>query len=136
MSLLCLRDELLDGAAHKLRAEVDGDILFFLSRTVCSVILPFSGVLFTSPYTLWMCAHFSSAMGIPASWTRMAQDATFANAESIFHEIIMEFARAPLMLPLTWKMHRDHRVHMIHYTHQKAMKHHADWIADLIANEK
>lgn len=150
-SLFVLRDDLLDNAARKLRAEVDGDVAYIFSTTFFNAIFPSSGLLITPAYTLSMCKRFSSAMGIVVSGTmvaKVAKDATVASAESAFIEIITEEGvkivsqevattfiipvpgAALLVMPYKWLWHREQRSHMINFTHQKAKKYHTDWIVN------
>lgn len=144
--LFVLRDDLLNNAARKLRARVDGDVAYVFSTTVCNSIAPLSGLLITPAYTLSICEDISSAMGIAVSGTTAAKDTTAAIAQTAFLEIItkegfkiigQEVATtlmipfpgaAMLMMPYKWFWHREHKFHMIHFTHQKAEKYHADWI--------
>ncbi|KAL7434734.1 hypothetical protein ACHAXH_005668 [Discostella pseudostelligera] len=147
-SLFVLRDDLLDNAARKLRAEVDGDVAYIFSTTFFNAIFPSSGLLITPAYTLSICEDISSAMGIAVSGTTAAKDVTVASAESAFIEFIIKEGfgivgqevattlllpipcAALLVMPYKWKKHREHKFHMIHFTHQKAEKYHTDWIVD------
>ncbi|KAL3759647.1 hypothetical protein ACHAWU_009795 [Discostella pseudostelligera] len=150
LALLDHRDEMLEKTAHKLEANKHADAAYVVGSTAANIGAPLSGLALTVPYVVWMCRHFAKELGIVSS--KRVKNAVVATAESIFLEYIIKYgvktlvedliltdgATAPvpglaaIVMPIKWKMHRDHRSHMIHFILEKAKEYHRHWITEEI----